>query len=561
MDQNEQIANDCIKKLGNLKQKRSTFENHWTEVAELVRPMVNFFNTTRTPGEKVNTKIFDSTAPLALPKFAAAVISMAFPPTQKYHRITIGERDLQDNVEVKRYLDELNNRLFEIRYAPHANWQSQTGEMILDVGAFGTGILFIDDFLGRGIRYKAIPLSQAFIGENEHGDITTLYRVWEWDASQFVSAFGLNKLPEKIQEAYQSGSSAMFEIMHCVQPNKNKIDGALDYNGMDFESYYIVKAEKHVISKGGYRTFPYAVPSDETAPNEVYGRSPAMRVLPTIKTLNQMKKTILRAAHMQVQPPIMLSDDGAITSFNLRPNALNYGSVDDNGRPKAIPFNNGARVELGMDLMNAEREAINDAFFVTLFRILVEEPRITATEAMLRAQEKGQLLAPSMGRIQAKLLGPTVERELDVLMQVDAGTGRVLPIMPAVLQDYFANGGEYKLEYQAPLNLAQKAGEGTAILNTLNALAPMAQIDNSITMRFDVMDMAEKLARINGVPESSIRSDDEVADLQEQKATAEQAKQLLDAAPVAAGAAKDLAQAASLAGSAPNQVAPDLGLI
>jgi hypothetical protein len=40
----------------------------------------------------------------------------------------------------------------------------------------------------------------------------------------------------------------------------------------------------------------------------------------------------------------------------------------------------------------------------------------------------------------------------------------------------------------------------------------------------------------------------------------QEAQQLLEAAPVAAGAAKDLAQASALAASAPNQVAPDLGL-
>ena len=138
-----------------------------------------------------------------------------------------------------------------------------------------------------------------------------------------------------------------------------------------------------------------------------------MNVLPDIKMLNEMSKTVMRAAHMVTAPPIMLSDDGALQQFNLRPNALNFGAVDDQGRPRAIPFQSGGRVDIGLDMMNQRREIINDAFFVTLFRILVEEPQITATEAMLRAQEKGQLLAPTMGRMQTELLGPCVERELD----------------------------------------------------------------------------------------------------------------------------------------------------
>lgn len=554
-------ADKCMKTFEQVSSKRTTFENHWREVAERVRPSQNLFNQSfRTPGEKRTNLIFDATAPLALPKYAAALISMAFPPTQKYHKLTIGENSLMQDVQVKRYLDQLNDRLFQVRYAPHSGFQSQSGEVALDVGAFGNGILFIDDYMGKGIRYKSMPLAQSYFTEDSNGNINGMYRKWLWTVQQAADKFGIDKLPEKMQKAYETNSQLEFEFMHVVKPNEDIKNGAKDYTGMAFESAYIACEGKHTIDRGGYRTFPFAVARDETAPNETYARGPAMRVLPAIKTLNEMKKTVLRAAQIQVQPPIMLSDDGALTSFNLRPNALNHGAVDTNGRPKAMPFNTGARVDIGMEMMNAEREAINDAFYVTLFRILVDEPRITATEAMLRAQEKGQLLAPSMGRIQSGLMGATVEREIDILMAADGGSGRILPIMPDVLQEYFAEGGEYKIEYQSPLNLAQRAGEGTAILNTLNSMAPLAQIDPSIMLRFDVEDMAEKLARINGVPESSIRSDEEVTDLKEQKAGAEEAKQLLDAAPVAAGAARDLAQAASLAGSAPNQIAPDLGL-
>lgn len=554
-------AEECLKEMEGLAAQRSTFENHWREVAQLVRPTQNYFNQSQpVPGSKNNQGIFDSTAPLALPKFGAAVISMAFPPTQKYHKLTLQDEKMMEMPEVKRYLDKLNDRLFQVRYSANSGFLSQSSEVVLDIGAFGTGILFIDDYLGKGIRYKSLPLAQTYIAEDDYGNVNTLFRKWNWSAGQAIKAFGRENLPEKIVQAYEKNSVDTFEFVHCVKPNKEKIANAKDWHGMEYSSCYMSVEGKKEISRGGYRVFPFAVPRAETSPNEVYGRSQAISVLPAIKSLNEMKKTILRAAHLQVSPPIMLSEDGALTAFNIRPNALNYNSVDSNGRAKALPFNTGGRVDIGMELMDAEREAINDAFYVTLFRILVESPQITATEAMLRAQEKGQLLAPVMGRIQMGLLGSCVERELDILMRADGGSGTVLPIMPEVLQDYFSNGGEYSIEYQSPLNLAQRAGEGTAILNTLNSLAPMAQIDPSVMMRFDIEDMAERLARINGVPEASIRSDEEVAELKDQAASAAEAKQLLAAAPVAASAAKDMAQAASLAGSAPGQVAPDLGL-
>lgn len=553
----DQRAEDCIREQEQLASARGVWENHWREVAERVRPQQNFFQMIQRPdGDKRNEKIFDATAPLALSKFAAAVISMSFPATQTYHKLQLQDDEINDATDVRRYLDLVNDRLFKVRYAPQANWQSQTGETVMDIGAFGTGILFIDDVLGVGIRYKSLPLAQCFIAEDAHGRVDTLHRRFQWTAHQAASKFGKDRLPAAMQRALETEPQRKFWFIHCVKPNMDRKASRRDYAGMDYWSCYISLEEgRTILDEGGFRVFPFAVPRFETSPNEFYGRSPAMKVLPDIKMLNEMSKTVLRSAHMAVSPPIMLSDDGALQAFNLRPNALNFGAVDDQGRPRAMPFQTNARVDIGLDMMNQRREAINDAFFVTLFRILVEEPAITATEAMLRAQEKGQLLAPTMGRIQSELLSAVIDREIDIL----AHAGE-LPPMPDTLAQYYRAGGEHHIEYQSPLNMAQKAGAGVAIMNTMQAIAPLAQIDPKVMMRFNLEKAAERVGRINGVPEDIIRSDDEVAAMDQQAQQSAQAQQLLAAAPVAAGAAKDFAQAASIAGSAPNQVAPNLGL-
>jgi hypothetical protein len=78
--------------------------------------------------------------------------------------------------------------------------------------------------------------------------------------------------------------------------------------------------------------------------------------------------------------------------------------------------------------------------------------------------------------------------------------------------------------------------------------------------RFNMDEAAKVLAEINGVPSSILLSDDE---LEQAKAAEQQQAELaavLQAAPVAASAAKDLAQAQSLAASVPNQMVPGLGL-
>lgn len=553
----DQRAEDCIREQEQLASARCVFEAHWRECAERADPTQNMFQMQERPnGDKRSEKIFDDTAPAALPKFTACVISVAMPANQQYQKLTIQEEKFQNNSEITRYYESTVKVVFRHRYSVHGKFQDQVASVIRDVGCLGTGIMFIDEVVGTGIRYKAMPLYQCYIAQDAYGRVDTLHRKFQWTAHEAATKFGEDKLPTMMRAALKIEPNKKFWFLHCVKPNKNKVHGAKDWRGFDYWSCYICLDEgRFIIDEGGYRTFPYAVVRSETAPNEVYGRSRVMRVLASIKTANEMMKTILRAAQLTVQPPIMLSDDGSLQAFNMRPNALNFGAIDDQGRARVQAFNTGAKPEIGLDLLNEVRKVINDALFVTLFNILKDSPSITATQAMLEAQEKGQLLFPEVGRIQNELLGPLTERELDIL----AYSGQ-LPEMPMVLQDYYRNGGEHAVEYQSPLNQAQKAGDGVAILNTIQAITPLMQIDPKVISVFNLEKMTRVLAESNGVPSSIFYSPEEMESIKEQEASDQQTQQLLQAAPVAASAAKDFAQASALAGSAPGQVAPNLGL-
>jgi len=523
---------------------RGVWEEHWREIAERVLPRENWFQASdKTPGEKRQEKVFDATAGLALERFAAAMESMLTPRTMKWHKLTVQDDELMDNVSVQAYLDEVTNTLFKIRYAPKANFASQVHENYMSLGAFGSGALFVDDIVGFGLRYKSIHLSEIFFSENHVGIVDKVHRKFELTARQAAEKWGVDKLPEKIRGALEKQPERKFEFLHCVKPNPDRDPRKRDYRGMPFVSYYICMTSKMMLSEGGYNTFPYAISRYVTAPKEIYGRSPAMTVLPDIKMLNEMSKTVIRAAHKIVDPPLLLQEDGVLQAFNTRPGALNYGGVDDQGRAVVQPLQSGARVDIGMDMMEQRRRVINDAFLITLFQILVETPNMTATEAMLRAQEKGALLAPTMGRQQSEMLGPLIERELDIL-----GRAGVLPPMPEVLA---RRGGEVDIEYVSPLNRSQRAEEGVAILRTLESVVPLAQIDPNIMLRFNPDQIVKELAEINGVPAKILRSDEEVEAIIAKQQQQIETQRLLEAAPIAANSAKTLAETAQLAGQQP----------
>lgn len=542
-------AIEIVNRHERFKSERSVWESHWQELAERIWPdRAQFTTRDRTPGEKRTERMFDATAALALTRFAAAMESMLTPRTAKWHRLRVGDEELNQNPTVQRYLDEVTQILFRVRYSARANFASQMHEAYMSLGSFGTGGVLVEDMLGTGIRYKSIDLSSLYFTENRHGVVDTAHREFQYTARQALQHFDADRLPKKITEAAEKNPEQKFDFLHCVKPNEEAKRGDRSYRGMPFASYYVCLDSRDIVEDGGYRTLPYALGRYITTPGEIYGRSPAMLVLPDIKMLNEMKKTIIRSAHLAVSPPLLLQEDGALQAFDLRPNALNFGGVDERGQELVKALKIEGRLDIGMDMLEAQQRVINDAFLVTLFQILVDSPNMTATEAMLRAQEKGALLAPTMGRQQSEMLGPLIERELDILAR--AG---MLPEMP---QELVELGGDVEIEYVSPLNRAQRAEDGVAILRTFEAVAPLAQVDPSVMMAFDLPKAARELAQINGVPAKIIRSEDDIDAAKEQQGMQAEMANLLQAAPIAAETAKTLAETQQIASQGAPAVMP-----
>jgi hypothetical protein len=269
-----------------------------------------------------------------------------------------------------------------------------------------------------------------------------------------------------------------------------------------------------------------------------------MTILPDIKMINEMSRTVIRAGQKVVDPPLLVADEGLMFPINTNPGAATFARMDGRNQPPIQPLVTGARVDIGLDMMEQRRKVINDAFLVTLFQILVETPTMTATEVLQRAQEKGALLAPTIGRQQTEMLGPLIEREFDVL-----DSQGLMPPVPDVLAEA---GGEYEIEYVSPLTRAMKAEEGVAILRTLEMVQPIAAVDPTVMDNFNTDEITRTLADTNGAPQRIMRNENEISEMRGQRQQQQQVQFALDNAPQAADAALKVSQIAA-AGQLPPQ--------
>jgi len=527
----QELAASVIKEFNQAAALRGNFETHWQEIAQRMIPnevaYFNAFNQQRSQGEKRTQFVFDSTAANALKNFAAILDSLLTPRNETWHQIQASDPSLNKRRDVQLWMEEVNGLLFKYRYAPNANFASHNQKNYRALGAYGTGTLFIDELTReKGLRYRYIHLAQIYFMENHQGLVDRAYRYFPMTARQAYQKWGDNCGPEICEKA-KSAPDTQLQFIHCVKPREDLDVTRSDYRGMRFVSYYISVQGQILLSENGYNTFPYAISRYEQFDNEVYGRSPAMDVLPAVKTLNEQKKALLKQAHRIVDPVLLTHDDGVADAFDFRPGSINAGGVSAQGQPLVHMLPTG-NIQAGKETMDDERKIINDAFLVNLFQILNETPTMTATEVMERVKEKSILLAPTIGRQHSEYLGPMIDRELDLLARQG-----MLPPMPRALIEA---QGHYKMQYSSPITRSQKAEEVAGMMRTLentinivNATQDPSPLDN-----FNFDKILPEVATIQGVPYHWMNSVEDIKKIRDQRAQDKQVQQATQVAPGAA---------------------------
>ena len=234
-------------------------------------------------------------------------------------------------------------------------------------------------------------------------------------------------------------------------------------------------------------------------PDTGYGESPVMLALAEIKSLNLLSKHTLRAVQQWTNPPIAIPNDGVVRRPNLNPGAVNPGAIDDEGRSRIQPIVTAQNPTFIQQVLEVKREQLRESLFINLFQILIQNPQMTATEALIRANEKGELLGPAGAKIQAGL-SRLVERETGILERrgVFEGDGPLSPPMSLL-------GRGFGVRFRAPLDRLRRAGELLGVQQTFEFASQIAQFDPTVLDRLDTDKALDLAQEINGAPRAIFR--------------------------------------------------------
>jgi hypothetical protein len=132
---------------------------------------------------------------------------------------------------------------------------------------------------------------------------------------------------------------------------------------------------------------------------------------------------------------------------------------------------------------------------------LIEADRMTATEVQQRVEENMRVLGPTFGRIQRELLKPLVERSYLILERRNAFEHLPLP--------EGLEGVGLKVEYESPLERAQKSHDVNAIRAALELLAPVIELMPETRHVIKAYPLAKDILAKAGVPKNIIADEKE----------------------------------------------------
>lgn len=451
--------------------ERTNCEGHWQEIAEVMSPRKLDFVGMRTPGQKNMNKVFDPTGIAANDMLAAGLHGMATNPASKWFSLRmVGERTVADNGEdmdineqddVLKYLSDVEEVMWQRLYQPGSNFTTALHECYLDLGAFGTAILFVGQRDDGGLMFESRPLSECVIAENAEGRVDTVFRRTTYTVRQMMqmkSSDGWD-VSDKVKDLYEDEKyDEPIHVIHVVMPRNEREYGRKDSENMPHASIYFELDEAHKLEEGGFTEFPYLIPRWGKYAGEIYGRSPGMTALPDVKMLQAMTLTKIKLLQKAADPPLWLKDDGVVGQTRTIPGGVNYWRGNPNDGVMLQPVSL-AGIQYLMQDIEMLRNQILRTFYADLLR-MADRANMTATEVVQRTAEQMRLFGPLIGRLESEMLGPLVERVFGILTRQGS-----LPAAPEEIQDK-----EFTVEYVSPIATAQKQQSANGVLQVMQMI-------------------------------------------------------------------------------------------
>jgi Bacteriophage head to tail connecting protein len=536
-DQEKSVVNDAMRKLASRKGYRATAEARWARISRVLEPADNrFFNQTTIEGQGLNQFKMTSVPQISAHRCTSAIVSLIAPESQPWHGLEPFDLELTNNPSIREYLQGVSQLLHRYRYSSDTSFNRELYGAIQFAVNYGTGVMYTEaNYETQNVSYRNTHLREHYFQPNPSGIIEDNIREYKMYPEEIMNTFKdvADSIPGTIRSSAEQGSTEQYDLIHCV--HRNPMHDPTNPLSMKYVSYHILEGFSKIVRVGGYNTFPYHVFTLYNSPLETYGRGFGDMMYEEIMTANEIRAQDLYAQSMASSPPVLMKDASRRDMPVFMPRTLMPGGLDAEGRPMYQPFMSTPYPKISTEALAHSISLIEEGFMLNLFRVLTDPREMTLGEVELRQREKLMQAAPVLQGLQMNNgLASIVLREQDI----HASFGHFEPPPPELMEN-----NNIQVRFEAPMNQIQRMVDVEKLQRTVQTMAVYQPFLPEIMDYIEEDKLVNLLSEGFGAPQKVLRTPEEVAQIRQSRAQANEAMTALQALPMVAQAQKNFSEA------------------
>ena len=531
-------------RIAQMKAEYSSFQDHYQELSEFIEPRRGrFLSGDVNDGRKRHKNILNNHGSMALRKATAGMLAGVASPSRPWFSLTLFDKDIASNHEVRIWLDDLRKIVLAVLAA--SNFYNMAPILLKELLLFGTGCMtHVDDYEDVA-RFYTHTAGSYLISANERGNIDTLCRRFRMTVYQMVQRFGLDNVSRTVKDDYDKGNYGFWHtVVHLIEPNADADfeRGRLSAEAWPYISLYWedgkTASDAPFLKREGFRDFPAYCPRWETTNEDVYGTNcPGMISLADIKQLQAQEKELARGLAKTVNPPLQGPSSMRNKPVQNLPGSMTTTTMTGQ---KIEPIYNLRLDFPGMlGSIQAVERRISTGFYVDLFMAITDMQGIQPKNEMQLShinQERLLQIGPVLEQIHGEWLARMVSRTVQQVLDAD-----IMPPAPEILQ-----GHELDIEFVSALAMAQKSIAIGAIERTAMFAGSLSQGGWDTRAVVDADFALREYGGLVGAPPAMFKSETETAEERQaeqqqaqQAAMMQQAQQMANVGKMAADAKLD----------------------
>ena len=537
---------------------RQDYEGLWRDIVDQLN--FNRFNflQDRQKGQKANTLVYDGSPVTAWKLLSAGILGNTLTQSQRWFSLSIPNvitfprtstlRKYNGRIDqipqVKVHLEDKEDQLYAA--FNNSNFYSEAYMMIGDASSIGTAVLYGEDDLSRRkSTFLCMNPGECYIAENRFGEVDTMFRKFAMTARAASQMFPADRMEPGLLRSVQESPYTLYNFIHACFP-RDDIEMYFSKNGQmipkqgvnnsKWVSIYIQGGNAastsntpstggvgtKVLKKSGYDYNPFITWRWTKNSEETYGRSPAMDAIVDIMKLNVIGKTMLHAAQIAVEPP-MLVHEKFRNRLRLGPRGRTYYTGNEN-QEMIKPVQMNVNYQIGLDREARIQKIIEQHFmtdyFVMLWKAALEGSQLSVPQVLEMQGEKASVMMPMMERMIFDFLNPLI----DVTDGIEQNAGR-MPEPSDFVKEVLAPfaGTRMPVQYNGPLAVAQKRwAKAQGVMQGIEMLGPLVQMFGpEVLDPIDPTATAMDVLEHSGWPAKGIRTAEEIMKVRQGRAQAQ----------------------------------------